>query len=85
MWWLSLTIEFGGLQSTPQLLGGTTQSPYPVVPDADDVCRSAKAAGAEIVREITDEDYGGRAFSCRDPEGHHLWNIGGYDPRKTPA
>jgi hypothetical protein len=22
-----------------------------------------------------DEDYGGRVFSCRDPEGH-LWNIG---------
>ena len=26
-----------------------------------------------------DEDYGGRVFSCRDPEGH-LWNIGSYDP-----
>ncbi|HZF33304.1 MAG TPA: glyoxalase, partial [Candidatus Angelobacter sp.] len=26
-----------------------------------------------------DEDYGGRGYSCRDPEGH-LWNFGTYDP-----
>ena len=44
------------------------------VPDVDTVYRRAKAAGAEIVVEIKDEDYGGRVFSCRDPEGH-LWNI----------
>ncbi len=24
-------------------------------------------------------DYGGKAFTCRDPEGH-VWNIGEYDP-----
>ena len=29
--------------------------------------------------EIKDEDYGGRGFSCFDPEGH-LWNFGSYDP-----
>jgi uncharacterized glyoxalase superfamily protein PhnB len=39
----------------------------------------AKAAGAEIVMEIEDQDYGGRLYSCRDPEGH-LWNFGTYDP-----
>ena len=72
---------FGKLQSTPAALGGTTQSPYLVVPDADAVYRRAKAAGAEIVYDIKDEDYGGRGFSCRDPEGH-LWNFGTYDPWK---
>jgi len=71
--------DFGQLQSTPADLGGTTQSPYIVVPDADAVYRRAKAHGAKIVMEIKDEDYGGRGFSCRDPEGH-LWNIGSYDP-----
>ena len=76
--------EFGRLQSTPQALGGTTQSPYIVVPNADEVCAKAKASGAEIVRPIQDEDYGGRAFSCRDPEGH-LWNFGTYDPWKAQA
>jgi len=70
---------FGALQSTPRALGGTTQSPYIVVPDADAVLASAVAAGAEIVMPIKDEDYGGRGFSCRDPEGH-LWNIGTFDP-----
>ena len=71
--------EFGDLQSTPRKLGGTTQSPYVIVPDAEAIYGRAKAAGAEIVRDIRDEDYGGRGFSCRDPEGH-LWNIGTYNP-----
>jgi len=73
--------EFGKLQSTPRAMGGTTQSPYIVVADADAVYRTAKAAGAEIVIDIKDESYGGRGFSCRDPEGH-LWNFGTYDPRR---
>lgn len=70
---------FGRLQSPPADLGGTTQSPYVVVADADVVYERAKAAGAEVVIDIKDEDYGGRGFSFRDPEGH-LWNIGTYDP-----
>ena len=70
---------FAKLQSTPGKLGGTTQSPYLVVADADAVYVKAKAAGAEIVYDLRDEDYGGRGFSCRDPEGH-LWSIGTYDP-----
>ena len=74
--------EFGRLQKTPAVLGGTTQSPYVVVPDADEIYRRAKQNGAEIVIEIKDESYGGRGFSCRDPEGH-LWNIGTYDPWKV--
>ena len=72
---------FGTLQSIPAVLGGTTQSPYVIVPDADAVYQRAKIAGAEIVHDIKDEDYGGRGFSCRDPEGH-LWNFGTYDPWK---
>jgi len=71
--------DFGQAQSTPADLGGTTQSPYIVVPDADAVYQRAKARGAKIVIEIKDEDYGGRGFTCRDPEGH-LWNVGTYDP-----
>ena len=73
---------FGRVQSIPGKLGGTTQSPYVVVPDADVIHRRAVAAGAEIVIAIKDEDYGCRGFSCRDPEGH-LWNFGTYDPWQT--
>ena len=76
--------EFGRLQSTPAILGGTTQSPYVVVADADIACARAKAAGAEVVRAAQDEDCGGRAFSCLDPEGQ-LWNFGTYDPWKAQA
>jgi len=56
-----------------------TQGAYLVVPDADAVYATAKAAGAEMVIDIRDMDYGGRHFSCRDLEGH-TWGIGTYDP-----
>jgi uncharacterized glyoxalase superfamily protein PhnB len=70
---------FASLQSTPAKLHGTTQSPYLVVTDADAVHHRVTALGGEIVIPIEDKPYGGRAFSCRDPEGH-LWSIGSYDP-----
>ena len=72
--------EFGKLQRPPSDLGGAgSQSCYVIVEDADAHYARAVAAGAEIVVEIQDEDYGGRGYSCRDPEGH-LWNFGTYDP-----
>ena len=74
--------EFGRLQKTPAEVGGVgTQSPYIVVSGIDAHYERAKAAGAAIVYDIRDEDYGGRGYSCRDPEGH-LWNFGSYDPWK---
>lgn len=75
---------FGNLQATPEKLKGTTQSPYLVVADADAVHGRVVALGGEIVMPIEDKPYGGRAFSCRDPEGH-LWNVGSYDPWVRPA
>jgi uncharacterized glyoxalase superfamily protein PhnB len=56
-----------------------TQSPYLFVEDCDAVYATAKAAGAEMVLDIRDQDYGGRGFTCRDPEGH-LWSVGSYNP-----
>jgi uncharacterized glyoxalase superfamily protein PhnB len=52
---------------------------YVVVEDADAHFERAKAAGAEIVRELTDQDYGSRDYSARDPEGN-LWSFGTYQP-----
>lgn len=76
--------EFDQLQKTPRAVGGAgTQSPYIVVEDVDAHCAVARAAGAEIVMEPVDEDYGGRLYACRDPEGH-LWNFGTYDPWASP-
>jgi uncharacterized glyoxalase superfamily protein PhnB len=72
--------EFGRLMKQPDEIGGAeTQSAYLVVNDADAVYARARAAGAKVVIDIKDEDYGGRGFSCRDLEGH-LWNVGTYDP-----
>ncbi len=71
--------EFGRLQTTPQAPGGVSQSAYVIVADVDALAARTRAAGAEVVSEPRDEDYGGRGFSCRDPEGH-LWNFGTYDP-----
>lgn len=72
--------DFGALQKPPSTRSAfVTQSPYIVVDAIDDHYARAVAAGAEIVIDIRDEDYGGRGYSCRDPEGH-LWNFGSYDP-----
>jgi uncharacterized glyoxalase superfamily protein PhnB len=72
--------EFGCyIKQTDEISGFETQSSYIIVSDADEIYRRAIAAGAEIVIDIRDEDYGGRSFSCMDLEGH-LWSIGTYNP-----
>lgn len=71
---------FDQLTAQPEAIGGkATQSPYVVVAEIDAHYARARAAGAAIVLDIKDEPYGGRGYSCRDPEGH-LWNFGSYDP-----
>jgi len=75
-----LESEFGRHMRQPDQIGGAeTQSPYVIVSDTDAVYQRAKQAGAEIVLDIKDEDYGGRGFTCRDLEGR-LWSFGSYDP-----
>lgn len=69
---------FGRLQQPPRD-EVVTQSAYVIVEDADAHYEQARTAGAEILIEIQDEDYGGRGYTCRDPEGH-VWNFGTYDP-----
>ncbi len=75
--------DFGRLQQPPsQTEAVVTQSPYILVEDVDKHYERAIAAGAQIVLDIKDQDYGGRDYSCRDPEGH-VWNFGTYDPWHT--
>ena len=47
--------------------------------DIDAHHERARAAGAEIVEEPFDTDYGSRDYSARDPEGN-LWSFGTYRP-----
>jgi uncharacterized glyoxalase superfamily protein PhnB len=64
----------------PDEVGGAeTQSCYIVVENADAHYRKAKAAGAAILLDISDDDHGGRGYACRDPEGH-IWSFGTFDP-----
>ena len=71
-------------------LGGTAPDPlaspagiYVVVGDPDGHHQRAQAAGANIVRALTDEPYGSREYSARDLEGN-LWSFGTYDPYAEP-
>jgi MerR family transcriptional regulator, thiopeptide resistance regulator len=63
----------GGL-STPAVANVRTGGIVLHVPDVDAHFARAKTAGATILREPTDEDYGQREYGLRDPEGHD-WYI----------
>jgi uncharacterized glyoxalase superfamily protein PhnB len=71
------------LKQPDEIGGAETRHAYLLVPDADEIYARAKLAGADIPLEIKDQSYGGRGFTCRDPEGH-IWNIGTYDPWEAP-
>lgn len=66
------TIMFG--QGDP-----TSQGVYVAIDDANAHYERAKAAGAEITREIQDTPYGSREYSVRDLDGH-TWSFGTYRP-----
>jgi uncharacterized glyoxalase superfamily protein PhnB len=72
--------EFDRYVKPPSATGGVgTQSVYLVVTDCDAHHDRAKAAGAEVLMPPEDQDYGGRNYTCRDPQGH-VWSFGTYDP-----
>jgi uncharacterized glyoxalase superfamily protein PhnB len=58
----------GGLSSPPSL-GGVHASVMVYVDDLDAHCERARAAGAQIVEEPSDQFYGDRTYRALDPEG----------------
>nr|MBI1230219.1 glyoxalase [Cytophagales bacterium] len=77
--------EFSKLTKLPTELGGfVTQSPYIIIDDHEIEAHyeKAKSHGAEILLALKSEDYGGKNYTCKDPEGH-IWNFGSYDPWRT--
>lgn len=52
---------------------------YVIVADVGAHAQQARAAGAEIVREPEEQDYGGSSYTARDPEGN-VWSFGDYNP-----
>jgi len=71
--------EFGRQVATVGTTGKPTAAVYVVVEDVAAHAEHARSAGAEITIEPTEEDYGGRGYTCRDFEGN-LWSFGSYDP-----
>ena len=71
--------EYDGPVKTPAEAGTNTLAPYICIGEIDEHYRRAMEAGAEIAYEIADQDYGGRLYTARDPEGY-LWNFGSYNP-----
>ena len=71
---------FGQHIAQPDEIGGReTQCCSVTVTDCRAHYLQAKGAGAQIVDDYVEKDYGGAGYSCRDPEGH-LWWFGSYDP-----
>lgn len=68
------------LFATPEEIGGRVTAPiYLVVKDCVPVWERVRAEGAEVMQELKEMDYGGKAFTVKDPEGY-LWSVGEYDP-----
>ncbi len=57
---------------------------YMAVEDPDAHCQRARAAGAEVLTELHDTDYGSRDYTARDLEGN-LWSFGTYRPEVEAA
>lgn len=53
---------------------------YLVTDSPDALFEAAVAAGATVVQEMLDQDYGGRGGTVRDPEGNG-WSFGSYQPQ----
>ena len=76
---------FPNMCRTPKEVGGVgTVEIIVFVEDPDAIYASAVNAGAEILIHIEDKPYGGRGFSCKDPEGH-VWAFGSYNPWASGA
>src|SRR5258706_3234175 len=72
--------EFNKNMRQPDEIGGAeTQSSCVVVPDTNAHYAHAKAAGAPILIDIHDEDYGGRGYACPGPQ-RPTWYFGSYNP-----
>jgi len=74
--------EYSSLVTVPANVNGrNTQAAYVIIENLEDHFLQAKTAGATIIQPITEQDYGGKLYTCTDLEGY-LWNFGSYNPWK---
>lgn len=63
----------GPKYKNPKRLRQSTQSLYVNVVDVDKHFKQAKKAGARILEEPKDTEYGHRRYGAEDPEGHQWY------------
>ncbi len=56
---------------------------YLVTDDVAALWERVQAAGAEVLRPLTEPDHGGQEFAVRDPEGNS-WSVGDYAGAPRP-
>jgi PhnB protein len=62
-----------GLSRTPKSYGGSPVHLYIYVADVDDVFKRAVAAGAKVIDQPEDREWGDRCGGIEDPYGHVWW------------
>ena len=67
----------------PAVVDGASQGIYVYVDDVATHHDRAKAAGAEIIMELEESEYGSQEYMARDLEGH-IWSFGTYAPEVGP-
>ena len=72
------------LQDVPDDFRAARVGVYLTVQDLELHYERARAAGAEMVRELQDTEYGSREYTARDAEGIH-WHFGTYVPQAAAA
>ena len=80
-------IMLGSARDTPDdvwALRPGTFGCYVVIDDPAERCARARAAGAEIIADVHETDYGSTDFAARDPEGN-LWSFGTYPGEPRPS
>jgi len=69
---------------SPKARGGTSVLLHLYVPNVDNFVAKAIAAGAQLVRPVTDQFYGDRAGGIKDPFGHS-WYVATHKEELSPA
>ena len=72
--------SYGKYFKTPGDIDGmNTQAPYIIIDKIDEHYQKVVSEKTEILIPLKEEDYGGKSYTCKDPEGH-IWSFGSYNP-----
>ena len=82
LFWGDAAVMIGARAGDPRFDTGRAVL-YLTTDTPDALCEKAVGAGAELVQELVDQDYGSREFAVADPEGN-VWCFGSYVP-SAPA